>query len=101
MRKCTNPLKHGGEMPYYILTYDISEERVNKVRKILKKYLNWVQNSVFEGEISEGKFEMCKKELEDVIKKEFDSIYIYKFEGKWSYEKKIIGVEKEMTSSIL
>ncbi len=37
------------------LTYDIEEKRVNKVRKILKKYLSWIQNSIFEGELSEGK----------------------------------------------
>ena len=42
---------------YLIVVYDISEERINKVRKILKKYFLWVQNSVFEGEISEGKLE--------------------------------------------
>ncbi|MGB9638992.1 MAG: CRISPR-associated endonuclease Cas2, partial [bacterium] len=29
---------------YYIITYDISDDnRLNKVRKILRKYLNWVQ----------------------------------------------------------
>ncbi len=88
-------------MPYYILTYDINEERVNKVRKVLKKYLNWVQNSVFEGEISEGKFMQCKREIEGIIKKDEDSIYVYKFENKWNYEKEIIGIEKEMLSNIL
>ncbi len=33
-------------MSYCIITYDVGEERVNRVRKILKRYLNWVQNSV-------------------------------------------------------
>jgi CRISPR-associated protein Cas2 len=46
-------------MPYFIITYDIGEERVNLVRKTLKKYFTWVQNSVFEGEIGIGKLEKC------------------------------------------
>ncbi len=88
-------------MPYLIVTYDISEERVNKVRKILKKYFMWVQNSVFEGEISEGKLVKCKFELEKVIDKEVDSIYFYSLENRLNYRKTVIGVEKEMTGNVL
>ncbi|MFN4337362.1 MAG: CRISPR-associated endonuclease Cas2 [Candidatus Nitrosocaldus sp.] len=36
---------------------DVSIERINEERKILKQYLSWIQNSVFEGEITEGKLE--------------------------------------------
>ncbi|MEM3489884.1 MAG: CRISPR-associated endonuclease Cas2, partial [Nitrososphaerota archaeon] len=39
---------------YVILAYDIGEERVNKVLKICRKYLTWVQNSVFEGDLTEA-----------------------------------------------
>ena len=88
-------------MPYLIVTYDISEERVNKVRKILKKYFMWVQNSVFEGEISEGKLFKCKLELEKVIDKEVDSIYFYSLENRLNYRKTVLGVEKEMTGNVL
>jgi len=28
---------------YFIVTYDVGEERLNKVRKILRKYFIWVQ----------------------------------------------------------
>ncbi|HPO28372.1 MAG TPA: CRISPR-associated endonuclease Cas2, partial [Petrotogaceae bacterium] len=35
------------------MTYDIGEKRVSKVHKITKRYLNWVQRSVFEGEITQ------------------------------------------------
>jgi len=87
-------------MPYLIVTYDIAEERVNKVRKILRKYFMWVQNSVFEGEISEGKLLKCKVELEKIIDKEVDSIYFYSLENRLNYRKTVIGVEKEMTGNI-
>jgi hypothetical protein len=40
---------------YVILVYDFGEKRVGKMLKLCRKYLNWIQNSVFEGEISEVK----------------------------------------------
>ncbi len=94
-------LKPGGKMPYFIVTYDISEERVNKVRKILKKYLMWVQNSVFEGELSDAKLQKCLNELLRVIHKEEDSVYFYRLENQIGYEKRILGVEKELTDNIV
>ena len=71
------------------------KKRVNRVRKILKRYLNWVQNSVFEGEIGEGKLEKCLYELKRVIKEDADSIYIYRLEMRDNCRKLIIGQEKE------
>ncbi|MCS7163758.1 MAG: CRISPR-associated endonuclease Cas2 [Thermodesulfovibrio sp.] len=88
-------------MAYLIVTYDIAEERVNKVRKILKKYFMWVQNSVFEGEITEGKLLKCRLELEKVIDKNTDSIYFYSLENRLNYRKTVLGIEKEMTGNIL
>ncbi|MEN2993717.1 MAG: CRISPR-associated endonuclease Cas2, partial [Thermodesulfovibrio sp.] len=43
-----------------ILVYDINEKRVSKVLKTCRKYLHWVQNSVFEGELTEAKLEKLK-----------------------------------------
>ena len=40
---------------YVILVYDVGEKRVGKMLKLCRRYLNWIQNSVFEGEISEVK----------------------------------------------
>lgn len=88
-------------MAYIIVTYDVGEERVNKVRKILKKYFIWVQNSVFEGDISEGKLEKCKHELAKVINIREDSIYFYRLENRLNYKKIVMGVEKELTGNII
>ena len=41
---------------YVIIVYDVGVERVNKVRIYLKQYLNWVQNSVLEGELTEPEY---------------------------------------------
>ncbi len=88
-------------MSYIIVTYDVGEERVNKVRKILKKYFMWVQNSVFEGDITLGKLQKCRLELMNVIDEENDSIYFYSLENRLNYRKTIMGVEKELTGNIL
>ena len=80
---------------YVIVTYDIGEKRIVKVRKILRKYITWVQNSVFEGEITQAKLEKCISEIKRVIQEDEDSIYIYKFDFKPYNMKEIIGKEKQ------
>ncbi len=45
---------------YIILVYDINEKRVGKMLKLCRRYVNWIQNSVFEGEISQVKLKELK-----------------------------------------
>lgn len=77
-----------------ILVYDINEKRVGKVLKTCRKYLYWVQNSVFEGEISEAKLEKLKTELKKIINEEEDSVIIYTFRSEWYSKRETIGVKK-------
>lgn len=86
---------------YFIVTYDVGEERINKVRKILRKYFIWVQNSVFEGEITQGRLEKCILELKEVIDQEEDSIYFYGVGDKKFIVKDVLGIEKDITGNIL
>lgn len=79
---------------YVLLVYDIGEKRVAKTLRICRCYLNWVQNSVFEGEITEGKMKELLKKLKDVIKKKEDSILIYRFLKKEAFQKQVIGQER-------
>lgn len=43
---------------YVIIVYDINVDRVNKVKSFLRQYLFWIQNSVFEGEVTESEFKI-------------------------------------------
>ncbi|RKD24807.1 CRISPR-associated protein Cas2 [Caminicella sporogenes DSM 14501] len=86
---------------FVILTYDVGEKRVNKVRKKLKKYLIWVQNSVFEGEITKGKLQQCLLELSRIINEKEDSIYIYEVNTPKFITKNIIGQEKSLDDMFL
>ncbi|WP_353685119.1 CRISPR-associated endonuclease Cas2 [Thermodesulfovibrio sp. 3907-1M] len=84
-----------------ILVYDINEKRVTKVLKTCRKYLNWVQNSVFEGEISEAKLVKLKMELKKIIHEDEDSVIIYTFRSAWYTNRETIGVKKGVQELII
>ncbi|WP_041081243.1 CRISPR-associated endonuclease Cas2 [Thermotoga profunda] len=85
---------------YLILTYDIEQERVAKVLKICRKYLNWVQNSVLEGEITTAKLEKLKLELQKTIEKSKDSVRFYILKDKSLIDLQLLGQEKGLTNII-
>lgn len=80
---------------FYIAVYDIaSEKRLVKVLKIFRKYMTWVQNSAFEGELNSKQFHALVNELSKVIKKDEDSIIFYHAEEQKHIGKKVFGIEK-------
>lgn len=79
---------------HVILVYDIGEKRVAKVLKTCRKYLHWVQNSVFEGEITNANLVRLKGELKRIIKREEDSVVIYQFRTLNYSKREILGQEK-------
>lgn len=85
---------------YVILAYDVNAKRVSKVMKICKKYLYRVQNSVFEGYITESKLAHLKKELENKIDTGNDSILIYRMDSTRFIQKEQLGVAEKMDSII-
>ncbi len=76
------------------MVYDINVKRVNKILKIGRKYLDWIQNSVLEGEITEAKFEKLKIEISKVIDKNEDSVIFYIFRTTLYSKREIIGLTK-------
>jgi CRISPR-associated protein Cas2 len=86
---------------FVIITYDIDEKRVSKVHKILKKYLVWTQNSVFEGEITEGKLKQCLGEIRSVIQSNSDSLYLYRIPNPKNIQKVVYGQEKSFETMFL
>jgi len=86
---------------YVLLVYDIEEKRVTKALKTCRAYLHWVQNSVFEGEITEGKLKELLGKLKKIMKKDKDSIMIYKFSSEKAFDKEILGQEKAPTDTFI
>lgn len=85
---------------YLILVYDISEERVTKIMKICRQYLNHIQNSVFEGDITESNFKKMQSLLKSIIK-ERDSIIVFKFRKREVFNKEIWGASKNDIDNLI
>ncbi|SFM78002.1 CRISPR-associated endonuclease Cas2 [Thermodesulforhabdus norvegica] len=79
---------------FVILVYDVNVKRVSKVLKTCRKYLHWVQNSVFEGKTTEARLARLMSELKKIINREEDSIIIYCFETTRYSNREIIGLKK-------
>ena len=86
---------------YVILVYDIEEKRVGKMLKLCRRYLNWIQNSVFEGELSEVKLKELLHEAGIIMNKERDSIIVFQSRQQKWLDKMVIGKEKNELDNIL
>lgn len=86
---------------YILLVYDISVERVNKARQYLKRSLHWIQNSAFEGELTEGELEKVKLGLLEIIDEKEDSIIIFTTPNQKWLKKEVIGIEKSEVTTII
>ena len=86
---------------YIILVYDIGEERVHKVCKYMRRYLPRIQNSVFEGELSESKLVKMKAGLEKIIISGRDSVLLWVMRDNHFVDRQILGIEKLPVDNIL
>ena len=85
---------------YIILVYDVNQKRTSKMLKLCRKYLNWIQNSVFEGEITEVKLKELYYRAYDIMDEE-DSLIVFKSrESKW-LDKEVIGRERSSIDTML
>ena len=62
---------------YVILVYDVDQKRTAKMLKLCRRYLSWIQNSVFEGEISEVQLKQLTSEARNLMD-EKDSLIFFK-----------------------
>ncbi|MFN4179503.1 MAG: CRISPR-associated endonuclease Cas2 [Armatimonadota bacterium] len=86
---------------YVVIVYDVEQSRVAKVCQYLRRFLHWVQNSAFEGELTESQLERIKVDLRDMIDLDYDSVYIYRLPDRNVVRKEVIGQEKAITNAFL
>lgn len=86
---------------YVILVYDIGEKRVGKMLKLCRRYLHWIQNSVFEGEITEVKLRELQHEARQMMKLSEDSLIVFRSREERWLEKTVIGKEKNALDNFL
>ena len=85
---------------YVIIVYDVGVG-VNKVRIYLKQYLNWVQNSVLEGELTEPEYLKIMNGLRDVIDESQDNVICYKSRDRRYLVIDEIGTKKAEITTII
>lgn len=86
---------------YIILVYDCGEKRVSKMLKLCRKYLNWIQNSVFEGEISEVKLKELTLKAQKIMDMNADSLIIFSGRSEKWLDKQIVGKERSSIDNFL
>lgn len=86
---------------YAIVVYDVAVERVAKVCQFLRQYLNWIQNSVFEGELTESELKRVEIGLKEIIDLDKDSIVIYILPREKIVEKIYVGIRKAEPSFVI
>jgi len=86
---------------YVIVVYDVAQERVARVCQYLRRYLHWVQNSAFEGELSEARLAQVQAGLRDLLDLNHDSVYFYILrDAKW-VRKQVVGRSKAPTDNLV
>jgi CRISPR-associated protein Cas2 len=69
--------------------------------KIVREYLNHVQNSVFEGELTDAQLAELKDKIRDWMDEDEDSIIIYRVGSKRWSSREVLGVEKHSTDNFI
>ena len=94
-------------MKKVILVYDINTEdksgqkRLNKIRKIARKYLHHVQKSVFEGELTDGEIANLSEEIKNVVNAIKDFVLLYVFPPSINFSRIFLTDSSDPTSNII
>lgn len=86
---------------YFVAAYDVDERRVGTMLKIFRQYLTWVQNSVFEGELTEAQYAELKAEARDLMDPESDSVIFWNVRTEDYCDRETLGVERGSTGRML
>lgn len=87
---------------FVIVVYDVAVEKNREVLTFLRTRMNWIQNSVFEGNLTEAQLREVKTRLESVANSTSgDSIVVYELGSEKYVEKTVIGEEKGSSDRII
>lgn len=86
---------------YVILVYDMGEKRVGKMLKLCRQYLNWIQNSVFEGDLTEAQLRGLTIKMKSIMDEKEDSVILFTNKMDYNMSKQIIGKERMTTDNFL
>lgn len=100
VKKITDRWLCGGNL-YVIIIYDVNVKRVNHMKKFLREYLHWVQNSVFEGELSKSELHKVKNQIKKIIDEKNDTVKVYTVRSKKFLNQEELGKSKVNLTGII
>ena len=70
--------------------------------KLMRQYLHWIQNSVFEGELTKGQFSQLVISAQKIMDKKEDSLIFFEMDSNKYIQKKVYGIDKDdFTSNLI
>lgn len=87
-------------MVYVIAVYDVQADRTRLFLNYLRRFLVHVQNSVFEGEVTEGELERMRNDLEDLLEPG-ESTIIYTVSAEDYVDRTVFGEDPTEDSQFL
>lgn len=87
-------------MVYVIAVYDVEADRTRLFLNFLRRYLTHVQNSVFEGELTEGDLEEVKNKLESMLEPG-ESVIVYRMNSEKYVSRTVYGEDPASDSQFL
>ena len=80
-------------MPFLVAVYDVNQKRLGKMLKLFRRYLTWVQNSVFEGDLTDSQFRQLQQEANAILK-DTDGVVFYSLRDERYSERIALGTDK-------
>jgi len=77
-------------MVYVVVVYDVQADRTHRFLKFLRQYLTHVQNSVFEGDVTEGDIETIKQRLDSMLETG-ESVIVYRMSSGKYVDRTVYG----------
>ena len=77
-------------MVYVVVVYDMKADRTHKMLKFLRRYLTHVQNSVLEGDVTEGDLEKIRSGVNKILNPG-ESTIIYRVSSEKMVERTVFG----------
>ena len=85
---------------YVIAVYDVQADRTRLFLNYLRRFLVHVQNSVFEGEVTEGELERMRNDLEEMLAPG-ESTIIYTVSAESYVDRTVFGEDPTEDSQFL
>ena len=85
---------NGGGDVQVIVVYDVPADRTHIYRKLLRRRLEHLQNSVFFGELTDGQVTSMKNEIEDTLKSD-DEVVVFESTNPAAFDFTTFGASDE------